>query len=156
MVFACFGNHLVVCGAAKVVLSAAVASAYATFPLRSNALGFSGAERAEVLSAYPLLYLAMLFPAGVVCDRAEQARRALGVGLLGLAISISAFGYSTALATLSLMRGAQGLASCAADVSSAALVASVAGSRLAYMEGVLESCEALGWILGPPIGQEGL
>ena len=25
--------------------------------------------------------------------------------------------------------------------------------RLGYMEGVLESCEALGWILGPPIGQ---
>ncbi|OLP94744.1 Tubulin delta chain [Symbiodinium microadriaticum] len=145
-------NHLVVCGSAKVLLSAAVASAYATFPLKSQAMGLSHTQRAEVLSAYPLLYLAMLFPAGAVCDRIEGARLAMALGLAGLAISVCGFGYSTSLVMLGMMRSAQGLASSAADVSSAALVAAVAGTRLGYMEGVLESCEALGWILGPPIG----
>eukprot|EP00439_Symbiodinium_sp_Y106_P081644 s1601_g20.t1 len=144
-------NHLVVCGSAQVLLSAAVASAYATFPLKSQAVGLSHTQRAEVLSAYPLLYLAMLFPAGAACDRMEGARRAMALGLAGLAVSVCGFGYSTSVVMLGMMRGAQGLASSAADVSSAALVAAVAGPRLGYMEGVLESCEALGWILGPPI-----
>ncbi|CAE7787736.1 atpE [Symbiodinium sp. KB8] len=129
----CLRRLMVLCDCAfdkfesAVLLSAAVASAYATFPLKSQAMGLSHTQRAEVLSAYPLLYLAMLFPAGAVCDRIEGARLAMALGLAGLASS-------------------------AADVSSAALVAAVAGTRLGYMEGVLESCEALGWILGPPIG----
>eukprot|EP00439_Symbiodinium_sp_Y106_P081856 s1601_g20.t6 len=90
-------NHLVVCGSAQVLLSAAVASAYATFPLKSQAVGLSHTQRAEVLSAYPLLYLAMLFPAGAACDRMEGARRAMALGLAGLAVSVCGFGYSTSV-----------------------------------------------------------
>eukprot|EP00439_Symbiodinium_sp_Y106_P081846 s1601_g20.t5 len=106
-------NHLVVCGSAQVLLSAAVASAYATFPLKSQApvTGWRG--------------------------HAGQWHWAWQDWLLVFVV----------LATPLLWC----LASSAADVSSAALVAAVAGPRLGYMEGVLESCEALGWILGPPI-----
>ncbi|CAK0788045.1 unnamed protein product [Prorocentrum cordatum] len=111
---------LLLCGSAKLLLSAVVSSAYTVFPLHAEEAGLGAGVRAAVLSAFPAAYLAGLAPAGRACDDPALPPRGLSAAL--------------------------------ADVAAGALVAAGAGERLAYMEGVLESCEALGWILGPPVG----